>query len=121
MKHRRPCDEYLRDILEHGRAAIEFIGSASNIEALASDRRTMWAIIRALEVIGEAARQIPDEVREAHPEIPWRGMIGMRDKVIHGYFGVDAKIIWATVHDDLPAMCRAVANLLDTLQSDKAD
>ena len=118
MKRGRPASECLRDILEHGQAAIEFAGELADPDALASDRRTLWAVIRALEVIGEAARNVPEEVRRAHPEIPWRGMTGMRDKVIHGYFGIDAKIVWATVRHDLPAMCSAVGRLLDTLDLD---
>jgi len=99
MKDAREFVDYLRDILEHAEAAIEFGNDVPDVQALAADRRTLWALIRALEVIGEAARHVPSEFRQAHPEIPWRGMTGMRDKVIHDYFGVDPTVVWRTVKE----------------------
>ena len=54
-------------------------------------------------MIGEAARHVPSEFRQAHLEVSWRGMTGMRDKVIHDYFGVDATVVWQTVHEDCPS------------------
>ena len=68
--------------------------------------------MRALEVIGEAAKHVAPAFRGGHPEIPWRGMAGMRDKVIHGYFGVDAAVVWRTVKEDLPRVREAVQSLL---------
>lgn len=112
MKNFRVFDDYLRDIVEHAEAAIEFLNEVSDADALAKDRRTFWAVIRALEVIGEAARHVPPEFREAHQEISWRGMTGMRDKVIHGYFGVDAGVVWQTVKHELPPLCVAIRRLL---------
>jgi uncharacterized protein with HEPN domain len=79
---------------------------------LASDEKTLLAVIRALEVIGEAAKRGSPSVRRKHPDVPWRGMAGMRDKVIHGYFGVDSDLVWRTVHDDLPRVRAAIRALL---------
>lgn len=118
MKGDRDCVDYLRDIVEHAEAAANFVAATPDFEALAADRRTFWAVIRALEVIGEAARHVPPEVRTAHPEVPWRGMTGMRDKVIHDYFGVDAAVVWRTVNEDLPPMCLAVRQILEKLDDD---
>ena len=112
MKHERVFDDYLRDILEHAEAAMEFLEDWDDAEGLAKDRRTFWAVIRALEVIGEAARHIPSEFRQAHPEISWRGMTGMRDKVIHDYFGVDVGVVWRTVKEELPPLCDSIQRLL---------
>ena len=81
-------------------------------EALARDEKTLLAVVRALEVIGEAARHVAPAFRREHPEIPWRGMAGMRDKVIHGYFGVDAAVVWRTVKEDPPRVREATKSLL---------
>ena len=118
MKEGRDYVDYLRDILEHADAAIEFVAATPDVAALAADRRTFWAVIRALEVIGEAARHIPSEFRQAHPEVSWRGMTGMRDKVIHDYFGVDATVVWRTVHEDLPPVCDAMRRILRGLEEE---
>ncbi|MCX6941747.1 MAG: DUF86 domain-containing protein, partial [Verrucomicrobia bacterium] len=85
MKGERDYVDYLRDIVDHADAAADFVAALPDYESLAADRRTFWAVIRALEVVGEAARHIPVEFRASHPEVPWRGMTGMRDKVIHDY------------------------------------
>jgi uncharacterized protein with HEPN domain len=69
-----------------------------------ADRKTVDAVIRNLIIIGEATSHIPDEVSDAHPEIPWRDMRGMRNLVVHEYFGVSDKILWDTVQVDLPSL-----------------
>ena len=120
MKGERDCVDYLRDIVEHADAAVDFVSAFADQESLAADRRTFWAVIRALEVIGEAARHIPMEFRAGHPEVPWRGMTGMRDKVIHDYFGVDAAVVLRTVREDLPPLCKAIRQILHGLKGDEA-
>jgi uncharacterized protein with HEPN domain len=112
MKAERDFIDYLRDILEHAEGAIEFVADMPDSVALESDRRTFWAVIRALEVVGEAARHIPPEFRQSHPGVAWRGMTGMRDKVIHDYFGVDAAVVWRTVKEDLPFLCQSIRAIL---------
>jgi uncharacterized protein with HEPN domain len=116
MKDARDFVDYLHDILAHADAAIEFVAAAPDAQTLAGDRRTLWAVIRALEVVGEAARHIPIEFRQAHPEIAWRGMTGMRDKVIHDYFGVDAAVVWRTVKEELPTLCESIRTILRKLE-----
>ncbi len=62
----------------------------------------LFLLFRAIEIIGEAVKNIPEDTRKEYPEIPWKGMAGMRDKVIHGYFGVDIKVVWDTVKKRIP-------------------
>lgn len=117
MKGERDYGDYLRDILEHAEAAVDFLSEVPDVDRLAADRRTFWAVIRALEVIGEAARHFPPEFRATYPEVPWRGMTGMRDKVIHDYFGVDAAVVWRTVKEDLPALSESIRQILARMQT----
>jgi len=105
----------LRDILEHPEAAIAFVEAVPSAAAMAQDKRTYLAVIRALEVIGEAAKQIPPAERAKYPELPWHAMARMRDKVIHHCFGVDPQVVWETVHTDLPPLRASVARILQGL------
>ena len=73
-----------------------------NYKDFLNDRKTVYAVIRALEIIGEATKNIPSTVKGRYREIPWKDMAGMRDKMIHGYFGVDLKRVWSTVKEDIP-------------------
>lgn len=72
----------------------------------------MYAVIRALEVIGEAAKNVPAQLRKRYPSVPWRVVTGMRDKLIHGYFGVDLERVWETVRDDLPPLVETIEMML---------
>lgn len=76
------------------------------------DRKTCDSVLRCLEVIGEAAKRIPDEVRLKYPAVPWREMAGMRDKVIHGYFVVDFEMVWLVVKEDLPQIKPIIKQML---------
>jgi uncharacterized protein with HEPN domain len=93
----------LRDIL----ALVDEIGrfiQGCGFEHFASDTKTRFAVIHAIELIGEASKQLPYAVRRRHPEIPWKKMAGMRDHIIHGYFGIDLEIAWETATRDVPAL-----------------
>ena len=108
---KRDYTDYLRDILTAVGDAQSFIESLDLDDFLASNEK-QYAVIRALEIIGEAAAQIPTEIRVLYPAIPWREMVGMRNVVIHNYSGVDETVIWRTVQDDLPPLKRNVTNML---------
>jgi uncharacterized protein with HEPN domain len=94
---------YLHDITAAIERIEEFVGNM-DLEAFKADDKTVSAVIRKLEIIGEAAKGVPVEIRSNHPHIPWREMSGMRDKLIHFYFGVDYDLVWATVKRRLPAV-----------------
>jgi len=104
--------DYLRDILEMMDKVKRFIGDMSFNE-FASDDKTSFAVFRALEVIGEAAKQVPSPVRRRHPDVPWRRMAGMRDRLIHGYFGVDVEIIWETATQLVPELRPRLVQVLE--------
>jgi uncharacterized protein with HEPN domain len=73
-----------------------------NYQNFTNDDKTVYAVIRAIEIIGEATKQIPDEARQSYSEIPWKDMAGMRDVLIHDYIGVDVETVWLTVKGKIP-------------------
>jgi uncharacterized protein with HEPN domain len=111
MKTHRNYTDYLRDILEYAEKAERFV-EGLDFQAFERNEEKTLAVIRALEVIGEAARHIPGTLREKYADVPWEDMVGMRSKLIHDYFGVDLKVVWRTVHEDLPPLRDAVAQIL---------
>jgi uncharacterized protein with HEPN domain len=84
---KREIGDYIEDIISTMDKAIDFVKNMS-YEEFTRDDKTVYAVVRAIEIIGEAARKIPGNVRKNYPEIPWNDMAGMRNKVIHEYFGV---------------------------------
>lgn len=94
---------YIQDILE-AITRIEQYTKELTYDEFTKDNKTIDATIRNFAVIGEAAKNIPATLKKKHNEIPWRRMAGMRDKIIHQYFGVDPKILWNTAKTDLPTI-----------------
>jgi uncharacterized protein with HEPN domain len=102
---------YIQDILEAIQRIDEYL-SGMTFEEFSRDNKTMDAVVRNFAVIGEAAKSVPVSVKRKHPEIAWKRMSGMRDKVIHEYFGVDPHILWDTSKIDLPASEQLLRELL---------
>ena len=109
---------YIKDIIENMHDAEEFIQGLS-YEAFASDKKTLNAVVRAIEVIGEAVKQIPDSMRSRYPAVPWKEMAGMRDKLIHFYFGVDREAVWIAVKERIPAISPIFEQILRDLEKEK--
>ena len=102
----------IEDMLDAVDAIGGFVKDMS-FENFSQDRRTVDAVVRNLEVIGEAARFLPEPVRQQYPQVPWTNIIGMRSVLIHEYFGVDVDILWATVQNDLPPLRAQLRSILD--------
>lgn len=95
--------DYIQDILTSLEEVEEFIHGLS-FEEFTKEKKTRNAVIRSLEVIGEAVKNLPESLRARYPDVPWKRMTGMRDKLIHEYFGVDLRIVWKTIKEDLPKL-----------------
>jgi len=107
----RDYNVYLKDIL----TAIESIeGFIENMDfaGFCQDDKTSSAVVRKLEIIGEATKQIPVAVRKDFDSIPWEEMAGMRDKLIHFYFGVNNELVWKTIKDRLPEIKRILQKMI---------
>jgi len=109
---KRVHDDYLRDMLENAEKALSFV-EGLDYEGFETDEKAVYAVIRAFEIIGEAARQIPDNMQKDNPDIPWREITGMRNKLTHEYFGVNTKVVWRTVHEDLPVIIPLLRKMLE--------
>jgi uncharacterized protein with HEPN domain len=102
---------YILDILEAARLAVTYVGEKTKEEFL-NDLQCQDAVIRRLEIIGEAARRISEKTKSAYQNLPWYEMVGMRNVMIHDYDDVDMVIVWETVQNDLPPLMSALENIL---------
>ncbi|WP_428277715.1 HepT-like ribonuclease domain-containing protein [Candidatus Palauibacter sp.] len=99
----RDDSAYLLDMLLAARDALSFTEGTSYHDFV-QDRRTQLSVLKAVEIVGEAAAHVSEDTRQAHPDIPWREIVGMRNRLVHVYFDIDLSLVWATVRDDLPAL-----------------
>jgi len=100
---KREVGDYIEDIIAAMAKAMDFVKNIS-YEKFIKDDKTAFAVVRALEIIDEATKNIPDDIRKNYPEIPWKDITGMRDKVVHEYFGVKLSIVWRAVKEEIPPL-----------------
>ncbi len=114
MSKRKP-DVYLQDILESIEYIQSFLDGVSEDEFYENVEK-QDAVLRRLEIIGEAVKHLPEEIREIHPDIPWRQIAGMRDIIIHEYFGVTLNMVWIVATEDILDLKTKVEEIIDSNQ-----
>lgn len=109
---KRSDDDSLHDIQEAIQRIESYI-AGMDYSAFLADRKTQDAVIRNLEIMGEAARNLSPELRAQYPAIPWKNVVGARDRLIHAYFGVNLDVVWQIVETELPQMAGVIHKILE--------
>ena len=117
---KRELGDYIQDILE-AIVEVEDFTKGMKFEDFLGDKKTVNAVVRSLEIIGEATKKIPNSMREKYSEIPWKWMTGMRDKLIHEYFGIDLEIVWEVINNELPPIKPLIREILENIEGETKD
>lgn len=109
----RPWRFFIQDMIEFGEKVLAYTEGMDQ-EAFTTDRLTYDATLRNLQLIGEAATHVPDEVRQDHSEIPWHAIIGIRNRLAHSYLAISDSIIWGVIQEAVPELLPALRTLLES-------
>ena len=104
--------DFLADIRDNLVEAQAFV-KGMTFASFSSDRKTWYAVVRALEIVGEATKRLSPELKDRYRDLPWKDMAGMRDKLIHDYFGVDLQVVWETATEEAPALEAEIRSILE--------
>ncbi|MEW6040032.1 MAG: DUF86 domain-containing protein [Elusimicrobiota bacterium] len=115
---KREYIDYVEDIINSMNKMEKFIENMG-YEDFVKDEKTTFAVIRALEVIGEAVKSIPEDIKKRYPEIRWKEIAGMRDKLAHEYFGIKLEVVWNAVKTEIPPLKPKFQKILENLESNK--
>ncbi len=111
----RDLSLYISDILR----AIDLIGefvTGMDFNTFSADEKTKSAVVMQLHIMGEAAKHVPEELRQSYPDVPWKQLAGMRDRLSHGYFEIDYAIVWQVVESDLPELRPTIQSILTDMK-----
>ena len=117
LEQERPWSFYVQDMLGFAETVLEYT-SGLDMETFVANRRTYDATLRNIQLIGEAASHVPEHVREAHPSIPWRAMIGTRNRLAHAYLHISDAILWSVIQDAIPNLVPQLRSLLRNARQD---
>ncbi len=106
---------FLDDILEAVTKVPEYTAGFSD-EQFFADRKTVEAVVWNLQIIGEAAKKVPEEIRSRYPDLPWRDMAGLQDIIVHQYFGIKLDVIWKIVQNDVPVLGNGIRGILEQIE-----
>jgi len=107
---------YLKDIVRSMELIQSFV-EGMDFSVFTQDEKTKSAVVRQFEIIGEAAKMVPEHIRAEYPKVPWKRMAGMRDKLIHFYFGTDYETVWGTIEDVIPEIKPVIEQMVQKLQA----
>jgi uncharacterized protein with HEPN domain len=110
MFRKRRDKEYLADAVEAVQRIVAYTRELT-YEEFPSDRKTQDAVLRNLQVMGEAVKRLSAPLKQGHPHLPWKQMAGMRDKVVHDYFGINYDIVWALAKEELPELLPSLTDI----------